>query len=267
MLYCPYAGADCYLCTSLLHTVNSMELSITCAKCIYSFMYWGCYLCTRFFTARHVGLGSKKSAICHMLTCLKVKGLLGVTCHTRPSVLQTERDRQRETHCHQCYRQRDTLPSVLQTEGDRQRETDRERQTERDRQRETDRERQTERDRQRETHCLTHSWMPLKKEPKRPIIPRNSTLLRFFTMNSSHTLEMPYRVAPASTSRSPSSLWSPAEGERWGCSNHPGQKNSQWHLLFHVQIHEEYYSFYSVQWTVECLCRSTDLISITTHKC
>lgn len=57
----------------------------------------------------------------------------------------------------------------------------------------------------------TYNWMPLKKEPKRPIIPRNSTRLRFFTMNSSHTLEMPYSVAPARTSRSPSSLWSPVE--------------------------------------------------------
>ncbi|TNN28809.1 hypothetical protein EYF80_061044 [Liparis tanakae] len=38
---------------------------------------------------------------------------------------------------------------------------------------------------------LTHSWMPLKKDPKSPIMPRNSTRLRFFTMNSSQTLEIP----------------------------------------------------------------------------
>lgn len=42
-------------------------------------------------------------------------------------------------------------------------------------------------------------------------MPRNSTRLRFRTMYSSQTLEMPYRVAPPSTRRSPMSLFSPIE--------------------------------------------------------
>lgn len=40
-------------------------------------------------------------------------------------------------------------------------------------------------------------------EPKRPTMPRNSTLLRFFTVYSWHTLEMAYRVALTRTRPSP----------------------------------------------------------------
>jgi len=42
------------------------------------------------------------------------------------------------------------------------------------------------------SNLLTYSWIPLKKEPKSPIMPRNSTRLRFRTIYSSQTFEMPY---------------------------------------------------------------------------
>lgn len=49
----------------------------------------------------------------------------------------------------------------------------------------------------------SYSCIPLMIDPKRPTIPRNSTLLRFFTVYSWHTLEMAYRVALTRTRPSP----------------------------------------------------------------
>lgn len=57
----------------------------------------------------------------------------------------------------------------------------------------------------------THSWMPLKKDPNSPNMPRNSTRLKFFTINSSHTLDIPYSIAPPRTSRFPNSFCSPGK--------------------------------------------------------
>lgn len=49
----------------------------------------------------------------------------------------------------------------------------------------------------------SYSCITLMIDPKRPTIPRNSTLLRFFTVYSWHTLEMAYRVALTRTRPSP----------------------------------------------------------------
>lgn len=69
------------------------------------------------------------------------------------------------------------------------------------------------------SNLLTYSWIPLKKEPKSPIMPRNSTRLRFRTIYSSQTFEIPYSVAPPSTKRSPISLFSPRnkQGKKSEC--------------------------------------------------
>lgn len=47
--------------------------------------------------------------------------------------------------------------------------------------------------------------------PKRPSMPRNSTLLRFFTVYSWHTLDTPYSVALSSTKPSPSRMFEAEE--------------------------------------------------------
>lgn len=39
--------------------------------------------------------------------------------------------------------------------------------------------------------------------PNKPIMPRNSTLLKFLTTNSCATLDTPYIIAPQSTRTSP----------------------------------------------------------------
>ena len=58
-------------------------------------------------------------------------------------------------------------------------------------------------------HTHTHTTyicMVLKTVLKRPSMPRNSTLLRFFTVYSWNTLEMAYSVALTSTRPSPSRM-------------------------------------------------------------
>lgn len=57
----------------------------------------------------------------------------------------------------------------------------------------------------------THSWMPLMRVPNSPIMPRNSTRLRFFTVCSWHKLDTAYRTALSRTRPSPSRTSLPAE--------------------------------------------------------
>ncbi len=49
--------------------------------------------------------------------------------------------------------------------------------------------------------------------PKSPIMPKNSTRLRFFTVYSWQTLDTAYRAALTSTSPSPNNTWLPAVTE------------------------------------------------------
>lgn len=62
----------------------------------------------------------------------------------------------------------------------------------------------------------THSWMPLMRVPNSPIMPRNSTRLRFFTVCSWHKLDTAYRIALIRTRPSPSRTSLPAENRRRG---------------------------------------------------
>lgn len=84
----------------------------------------------------------------------------------------------------------------------------------------------------------THSWMPLKKDPKSPIMPRNSTRLRFFTMNSSQTLEIPYSVAPPRTKRSPNSFCSPGQ-------TRDNKRQRCFHIYLHLELQHVFTHTYS----------------------
>lgn len=57
----------------------------------------------------------------------------------------------------------------------------------------------------------THIWIAEIKLPKSPIMPRNSTLLKFFTTNSSATFEIPYMMAPHNTRTSPMAWFLPVK--------------------------------------------------------
>lgn len=57
----------------------------------------------------------------------------------------------------------------------------------------------------------THIWMQLMMEPNRPTMPRNSTLLRFFTVYSWHTLDTAYSVALINTKQSPNRMFEAKE--------------------------------------------------------
>ena len=52
-------------------------------------------------------------------------------------------------------------------------------------------------------YCMTYIWIADMILPNKPIMPRNSTLLKFLTTNSCATLDTPYIIAPQSTRTSP----------------------------------------------------------------
>ena len=60
----------------------------------------------------------------------------------------------------------------------------------------------------------TYIWIADMILPNKPIMPRNSTLLKFLTTNSCATLDTPYITAPHSTRTSPIAWFSPVEQKK-----------------------------------------------------